>query len=255
MPRGGSRRFCKGRRLLRAGNGTRRIRQQFVPLRHSRESGNPYSYPVSCLRGDEGAVKKAIGSRRIRPPFRHSRESGNPYSYPAPASVGTKGLWRWIPAFAGMTRRAAMTVRGKAIGSRRIRPPFRHSRESGNPYSYPAPASVGTKGLWRWIPAFAGMTRRAAMTGEERPSARGGYPPLRHSRESGNPYSYPVSCLRGDEGAVTTVRRRPSARGGCVGFLHTLESGNPETLTRSIDAVMRRGRAPERAPSSRPQSP
>ena len=38
--------------------------------RHSRESGNPYSYPASCLRGDEEArddgPRKVAGPRRIR---------------------------------------------------------------------------------------------------------------------------------------------------------------------------------------------
>ncbi len=262
-------------------------------IRHSRESGNPYSYPDSCFRGDEGPVTTArgkpsarggyanhpsfprkresifvsrfllpwgrracdVGSRRIRQGFLRTLESGNPHSYPDSRSRGDTGAVataRGRPSARGgyanhpsfPRKRESIFVsrflfpwgrRACDVGSRRIRSPFRHSRESGNPHSYPVSRSRGDTG--------------AVATARGRPSARGGcanhpsfprkresifvsrFPlpwgrracdvgsrrirsPFRHSRESGNPYSYPVSCSRGDTGAVTTVRGKPSARGG-----------------------------------------
>ena len=65
------------------------------------------------------------------------------------------------------------------------------------------------------------------------------------------------ACLRLDRGNDELLACPPRTDGllrlSSQPPRHSRESGNPGTLTRSIETVAGRGRAPERAPSSRPQ--
>ena len=113
--------------------------------------------------------------------------------------------------------------------------PPRHSRDSGKPYSYPASASVGARGLvttargrlsarggYANNSPFPRSGRGQAPAGHERPhrqpippvepgsgSANG---PPRHSRESGNPYSYPVSASVGTRACDDGPRKAIGSR-------------------------------------------
>ncbi len=145
------------------------------PPRHSRESGNPYSYLDSCFRGDEGPVTSARGTPKDPSfPAMDSRFRGND------ERGGRDGLPRHSPAFAG-------------TGSARSGISRAWSAE-------PTPTRTCRDFFTR---SFAGMTEGGRIRLE--PMAFPGPvsrppPPPRHSRESGNPYSYLDSCFPSGHG-------------------------------------------------------
>ncbi len=128
--------------------------------------------------------------------------------------------------FAGMTRGLAPTPQeGHRLEG--DRPTIRHSRERA------CEETLGVSASSRW---------------PSRGRCPGVPPPPRHSRESGNPYSYFDSCFRGDEGPVTSARGKPS-----------VEADTPKDPSfPALDSRFRgndEGGGPRRPPSGRRHGP
>ena len=181
--------------------------------------------------GSRPTIRRRRGALApLRNSYRRSREGGNPWTL-----LGLRGR-PWIPAFAGMTGfefiarsgigfRRANGFKARAAPSSKpplsspvAKPPYRRSRESGNPWTL-----LELHGR-PWIPAFAGMTgfeftarsriglRRAdgfkpcaAPSSKPPLSSPVAKPPYRRSREGGNP----VALHAKDQGAGFASQREP----------------------------------------------
>ena len=125
-------------------------------------------------------LRGAKGQSVIPVPLRHSRESGNPGVVEGRYNSVSPPHPAWIPAFAGMTIRGVVASLGwcfdtpafQAVSKRQLRGakgqsvipvPLRHSRESGNPGVVEGRYNSVSPPHPTWIPAFAGMTIRGVV--------------------------------------------------------------------------------------------